>query len=123
MHATVPAVGAAPNEILVCQTGLIGIPFPLEAVRPPRAPDRRRPRRGPGRRGGGGPRHHDHRHRAKKVARARGNGFTVGAMAKGAAMLAPNMATMLALCTTDAVVDPKRCRPRCVPRSTCRSTP
>jgi glutamate N-acetyltransferase/amino-acid N-acetyltransferase len=27
-------------------------------------------------------------------------------MAKGAAMLAPNMATMLALCTTDAAVDP-----------------
>ena len=27
-------------------------------------------------------------------------------MAKGAAMLAPNMATMLAVCTTDAVVDP-----------------
>jgi glutamate N-acetyltransferase/amino-acid N-acetyltransferase len=34
-----------------------------------------------------------------------GPGFTVGGMAKGAAMLAPNMATMLALCTTDAAVD------------------
>ena len=34
-----------------------------------------------------------------------GDGFTVGGMAKGAAMLAPNMATMLALCTTDAAVD------------------
>ncbi|HVT41866.1 MAG TPA: bifunctional ornithine acetyltransferase/N-acetylglutamate synthase, partial [Acidimicrobiales bacterium] len=32
-------------------------------------------------------------------------GFTVGGMAKGAAMLAPNMATMLALCTTDAATD------------------
>ena len=30
-------------------------------------------------------------------------GFTVGGMAKGAAMLAPNMATMLAVLTTDAV--------------------
>ena len=36
----------------------------------------------------------------------RGDGFTVGGMAKGAAMLAPNMATMLAVCTTDAAVDP-----------------
>ena len=35
-----------------------------------------------------------------------GDGFTVGGMAKGAAMLAPNMATMLAVCTTDAAVDP-----------------
>src|SRR6202012_130421 len=35
-----------------------------------------------------------------------GAGFTVGGMAKGAAMLAPNMATMLAVCTTDADVDP-----------------
>jgi glutamate N-acetyltransferase/amino-acid N-acetyltransferase len=34
-----------------------------------------------------------------------GSGFTVGGMAKGAAMLAPNMATMLAVCTTDAAVD------------------
>ena len=35
-----------------------------------------------------------------------GEGFTVGGMAKGAAMLAPNMATMLAVLTTDAVVEP-----------------
>ena len=41
-----------------------------------------------------------------KVALVRGDGITVGAMAKGAAMLAPHMATMLALCTTDAAVDP-----------------
>src|ERR1022692_2553863 len=34
-----------------------------------------------------------------------GHGFSVGGMAKGAAMLAPNMATMLAVCTTDATVD------------------
>jgi len=34
----------------------------------------------------------------------RGDGFTVGGMAKGAAMLAPNMATMLAVLTTDAAV-------------------
>jgi glutamate N-acetyltransferase / amino-acid N-acetyltransferase len=34
-----------------------------------------------------------------------GPGFTVGGMAKGAAMLAPNMATMLAVLTTDAACD------------------
>src|SRR6202035_5344044 len=41
-----------------------------------------------------------------KTAFIQADGFTVGAMAKGAAMLAPNMATMLALCTTDAAVNP-----------------
>ncbi|HEY5888338.1 MAG TPA: bifunctional glutamate N-acetyltransferase/amino-acid acetyltransferase ArgJ [Acidimicrobiales bacterium] len=35
-----------------------------------------------------------------------GGGFTVGGMAKGAAMLAPNMATMLAVLTTDAEAAP-----------------
>jgi glutamate N-acetyltransferase/amino-acid N-acetyltransferase len=35
-----------------------------------------------------------------------GGGFTVGGMAKGAAMLEPNMATMLAVLTTDAEVEP-----------------
>jgi glutamate N-acetyltransferase/amino-acid N-acetyltransferase len=34
-----------------------------------------------------------------------GDGFTVGGMAKGAGMLAPQLATMLAVLTTDAVVD------------------
>ena len=37
-------------------------------------------------------------------------GFSVGAMAKGAAMLAPNMATMLAVLTTDATADPATSR-------------
>jgi glutamate N-acetyltransferase / amino-acid N-acetyltransferase len=44
---------------------------------------------------------------AKTVAVA-GDGWTVGGIAKGAAMLAPNMATMLAVLTTDAAVEPDR---------------
>lgn len=35
------------------------------------------------------------------------NGVTVGGMAKGAGMLAPGMATMLCVITTDAVTDPQ----------------
>ncbi|WP_258341851.1 bifunctional glutamate N-acetyltransferase/amino-acid acetyltransferase ArgJ [Saccharopolyspora gregorii] len=41
-----------------------------------------------------------------KQATAAGNGFGVGGFAKGAGMLAPNMATMLSVLTTDAVVEP-----------------
>jgi glutamate N-acetyltransferase/amino-acid N-acetyltransferase len=35
----------------------------------------------------------------------RGNGWTIGGIAKGAGMLAPSLATMLVVLTTDAVVD------------------
>lgn len=40
-----------------------------------------------------------------KTAVVQGNGWTVGGMAKGAGMLAPGLATMLCVLTTDAVVD------------------
>jgi glutamate N-acetyltransferase/amino-acid N-acetyltransferase len=40
-----------------------------------------------------------------KTAVATGSGFTVGGMAKGAGMLAPALATMLCVLTTDAVAD------------------
>jgi glutamate N-acetyltransferase / amino-acid N-acetyltransferase len=40
-----------------------------------------------------------------KEAAVRSDGWSVGGMAKGAGMLAPGLATMLALLTTDAVVD------------------
>ena len=42
---------------------------------------------------------------AKEAVAVRG-GWSVGGMAKGAAMLAPGLATMLVVITTDAVVDP-----------------
>jgi glutamate N-acetyltransferase/amino-acid N-acetyltransferase len=42
----------------------------------------------------------------RKEALVDGGPFTVGGMAKGAAMLAPSMATMLAVLTTDAVAEP-----------------
>lgn len=44
-----------------------------------------------------------------KQARVEADGWTVGGMAKGAGMLAPGLATMLAVLTTDAVVDPGDC--------------
>ncbi len=43
-----------------------------------------------------------------KFATYQGNGYRIGAMAKGAAMISPNMATMLAVITTDADVDDQR---------------
>lgn len=98
-------VGAAVEEVLVCQTGLIGVPFPIDAVAPAVRPVVA------GRAAG--------REAAAAAAAAimttdtvpkevvvEGDGFTVGGMAKGAAMLAPDMATMLAVLTTDAEGEP-----------------
>ncbi len=93
------------NEILVCQTGLIGIPFPLAEVEPHLA-GIVAARRGNAESGAAAARAIMTTDTVPKTALVKGAGFTVGAMAKGAAMLAPNMATMLALCTTDALVTP-----------------
>jgi glutamate N-acetyltransferase/amino-acid N-acetyltransferase len=103
--AVAEEIGAQTNEVLVGQTGLIGIPFPLEVALPKVGPIAAERATGAD--------------AAAAAARAimttdtvpkevvvTGDGFTVGGMAKGAAMLAPNMATMLAMCTTDAAVDP-----------------
>ena len=46
-----------------------------------------------------------------KEAVVHGDGFTVGGMAKGCGMLAPNMATMLAFLTTDAALAPGELQP------------
>ena len=103
--AVAAGIGAQPNEILVCQTGLIGIPFPMEAVAP-RLDAIVAARRGNAEAGAAAARAIMTTDTVPKTAFVQGAGFTVGAMAKGAAMLAPNMATMLALCTTDADVEP-----------------
>ncbi len=98
-------VDARPEEVLVCQTGLIGIPFPMASVEPHL--DRIvASRSGTPDAGAAAARAIMTTDTVPKVALVRGEGITVGAMAKGAAMLAPHMATMLALCTTDAAVDP-----------------
>jgi glutamate N-acetyltransferase/amino-acid N-acetyltransferase len=96
-------LGCPPEEILVCSTGLIGIPLPmapLEAGIPVLVAARSA--------GGGADAAEAIRttDTVRKEVVLEADGFTVGGMAKGAAMLAPNMATMLAVLTTDAAVDP-----------------
>ncbi len=100
---TAAEVGCAADEVLVCSTGLIGYRLPMAAIESgiPTAvavasPD------------GGGDAADAIRttDTVPRQAVASGPGFTVGAMAKGAAMLEPNMATMLAVLTTDAGADP-----------------
>jgi glutamate N-acetyltransferase/amino-acid N-acetyltransferase len=99
------AVGCKPEEMLVCSTGVIGRPLPMKAIEPGIA-------------------------RAAKELQASTEGFdrtakailttdtkskvyttmtcgaTITAFAKGAAMIGPNLATMLAFVLTDASVRP-----------------
>lgn len=104
-QAMCAAVGEAlavdPHEVLVCSTGLIGIPLPIDRIVAgvPQAAAALGPDDEHGRAAAEAIRTTDTF--AKEVV-VRRPGFTVGGMAKGAAMLAPNMATMLAVLTTDA---------------------
>ncbi len=104
---TAESLGCPPEDVLVCSTGLIGVPMPMAPIETG-IPDLAETL---------GP-HGDLAAEAilttdtvRKEARERvdladGTAVTVGGMAKGAAMLAPSMATMLAALTTDAAADP-----------------
>jgi len=102
-RVTAEQLGCDPHEVLVCSTGLIGIPMPIDTVLAgiPDVVAARSPAGGQG--AAEAIRTTDTF--AKQVV-IEGPGFTVGGMAKGAAMLAPNMATMLAVLTTDAAAEP-----------------
>ena len=96
-------LGCAHDQVLICSTGLIGHRLPLEplvAAIPglvaQRAPDG----------DGDAAQAILTTDTVRKEVVIDGGGFTVGGMAKGAAMLAPNMATMLAVLTTDAEAEP-----------------
>jgi glutamate N-acetyltransferase/amino-acid N-acetyltransferase len=96
-------LGCRPEEVLVCSTGLIGIPLPMAPIESGVAPLVAALAADGGQSAATAIMTTDTR---RKEVVVRGAGFTVGGMAKGAAMLAPNMATMLAVLTTDAVVHP-----------------
>lgn len=90
-------------DVLVCSTGLIGIPMPMPAL------EGGIPKLCGALSADGGP---DAAQAmlttdtVRKEATATAGRAIVGGMAKGAAMLSPAMATMLAVLTTDAAVDP-----------------
>tara|TARA_B110000438_G_C15770902_1_gene631830 strand:+ start:414 stop:1577 length:1164 start_codon:yes stop_codon:yes gene_type:complete len=99
---TAEGLGCASEEILVCSTGWIGFPLPMDLV----AEGIKTTVASLGGLDG------------ETAARAimttdtvpkntfiKGEGFSVGGIAKGAAMLQPNMATMLSVLTTDAIVE------------------
>jgi len=95
-------LGCGPEHVLVCSTGLIGFYLPMAAL------ESGVPQAVAALAADGGPAAAEAIRTTDthaKQALVTGDGFTVAGMAKGAAMLAPNMATMLAVLTTDAAVD------------------
>ncbi len=100
--AAAEALGIDKAHVLVCSTGIIGTPLPMDVILAAHAQARRRscPRDG-GDDAAKGILTTDH---VPKEAVVEGSTFTLGGMAKGCGMIAPNMATMLAYLTTDADV-------------------
>ena len=101
--STARVLGCEPADVLVCSTGVIGVPLPLDLV-------------SAGITDAAGLLDSSHgedaaeaimttdtfaKHLAISV-QADGRTFTVGGMAKGSGMIRPDMATMLAFITTDA---------------------
>ncbi len=98
---TASGLNIATDDVLVCSTGLIGIPLPTDAL------EAGIPKLCPQLSASGGAdaaRAIMTTDTRQKEAVARTGAATVGGMAKGAAMLSPAMATMLAVVTTDAAV-------------------
>lgn len=99
-------LGCDPGDVLVCSTGTIGPQLPMERVVPGIAAAVAQLGTSP-----------ESAERAAtailttdsiaKQAVAARQGWTIGGMSKGAGMVRPNMATMLAFITTDAVVEPE----------------
>jgi len=105
---TAESIGCRPTDVLVCQTGLIGIPMPMDPVEAgiPKLGSQLRADAVGGRAAADAMLTTDtvRKETVHTVALSGGVTATVGGMAKGAAMLSPAMATMLAVITTDAAV-------------------
>jgi glutamate N-acetyltransferase/amino-acid N-acetyltransferase len=95
------ALGIDACQVLVCSTGIIGTPLPMDPIlqATPKLAKKLSVEGG-----------HDAArgilttdHNPKEVL-IKGSTFSIGGMAKGCGMIAPNMATMLAFLTTDADV-------------------
>ena len=99
--AAADALGIGEDNVLVCSTGIIGARLPMEPILKAAPKLAGRLSAEGGEEAARGILTTDHR---VKQAVVRGATFTIGGMAKGCGMIAPNMATMLAFLTTDAEV-------------------
>jgi len=108
-RAVAKKIGCLEKEVLVCSTGRIGVALPLDRIQSGLAAIE------PSRTAGTDCAHAimtsdtKRKEASYEVVTQRGT-FRIGAMAKGAGMIDPNMATMLCVFTTDAKVPPATLR-------------
>ncbi len=106
-EAACRALGLPKDSLLVSSTGIIGVPLPVEKIlgAVPRLCASLSPR-GIVRAGDAILTTDAYPKRGVRTLRVRGKAVTLGGIAKGAGMIAPNMGTMLAYVFTDAAVRP-----------------
>jgi glutamate N-acetyltransferase/amino-acid N-acetyltransferase len=106
-HATAEkaadVLGHSAGEVAVASTGLIGVLLPMDKLLPGIEQAAAQLSEHGGEKAAIAIKTTDTVH---KTAVAAGQGWTVGGMAKGAGMLAPGLATMLVVLTTDADLEP-----------------
>jgi glutamate N-acetyltransferase / amino-acid N-acetyltransferase len=96
-------LGLDPEQVLVLSTGVIGAPLPMERLLPGISKAAAALTTDGGADAAKAILTTD---TCTKEAIAHGDGFTVGGMAKGSGMIHPNLATMLAVITTDYPLEP-----------------
>ena len=99
--AAADALGINKAGVLVCSTGIIGTPLPMKPILAASQKLAKTLSVEGANDAAKGILTTDHKPKQVVI---RGSSFTVGGMAKGCGMIAPNMATMLAFLTTDADV-------------------
>jgi glutamate N-acetyltransferase / amino-acid N-acetyltransferase len=96
-------LGLRAEEVVVLSTGVIGVPLPLDRLLAGVEAAASALSTGGGEDAAAAILTTDN---GPKVARVSGSGFVVGGMAKGAGMIHPRLATMLAVVTTDYPLEP-----------------
>jgi glutamate N-acetyltransferase/amino-acid N-acetyltransferase len=99
---TAGRLGLDVSQVAVCSTGLIGVPLPMDRLLAGVEDAAGRLSEDGGEDAARAVMTTDTVHKTAAVTK---DGWTVGGMAKGAGMLAPGLATMLVVLTTDADVD------------------
>ncbi len=102
--ATAKSLGLRQREVQVCSTGIIGVPLPIDRIEP-RIPELAASLNGDGEPAARAIMTSDTRPKSLAVSVKIGDvKARIGAIAKGAGMINPHMATMLCFVTTDAAV-------------------
>jgi glutamate N-acetyltransferase / amino-acid N-acetyltransferase len=105
-RSTAKTLGIKSNQVMVCSTGIIGLPMPMERISPHIPALQQSLQREDGERVARAIMTSDTHHKSISVETLiGGNLVRFGACAKGAGMICPSMGTMFCFVTTDAAVD------------------